>query len=303
MNQLQLLEICKGLNCDKINCDTLSLRVAIRNMAILLNIPEVSGHYTRHELTFIPKDKGGVYCFYSEDQELLYIGKSLHLKHRISLHLSGKTNAKDFQDEFYYVETYYIKDKMEMDILEIYMINTLKPRYNVLQNYSIENDMDGYEENNYLVHIDKGQKNTLIDTTNTLMIDHELFTKLRNINKCTGAEKRSISTQLYNLIKNSFNQETWIKMKDNTKNAINFYCWLGSETGMVFSSPEFVGEKYNVSARMIRNVMNNLVENGFLVKGNRKHKDRNGKGKVVYFFVKHPNYLEIENLIYNYANR
>jgi len=65
----------------------------------------------------------GVYFLYDND-EIVYIGKSKKLKHRLAIHLS------DNKKEFSKVEIYEVPSLLDMHVLEVYMIAMHLPKYN-----------------------------------------------------------------------------------------------------------------------------------------------------------------------------
>lgn len=83
----------------------------------------------------------GVYLMYSQDDELLYIGKSTHLRHRVANHLRGNTNTKWFHKEVHRVAIVAAEDIPRFKAahpncldFEYYLINELKPKYNKTAN-------------------------------------------------------------------------------------------------------------------------------------------------------------------------
>lgn len=71
-----------------------------------------------------------IYCFYSKDNEILYIGKTIDVQNRLRQHWSGKTNTQYCFYEFDKAYIYYIDRETDLDELETILINTLKPKYN-----------------------------------------------------------------------------------------------------------------------------------------------------------------------------
>ena len=67
-----------------------------------------------------------VYKHLDEDENILYIGKSKSLLYRQRQH---KKNAEWF-DKVDSIEYCTLSSKSEMDLVEIYLINTLNPKYN-----------------------------------------------------------------------------------------------------------------------------------------------------------------------------
>ena len=80
----------------------------------------------------ISREKGGVFFFYNEANELLFVGKARKIRQRIKKHFEDNVSpVKDHRDEIYKIEVYEIEDQMEREIYETYAINTFKAKYNV----------------------------------------------------------------------------------------------------------------------------------------------------------------------------
>lgn len=103
---------------------------------------------------YLTPNVSGIYKFYSSDNELLYIGKSNDIRSRVSSHVSGSTNTEKFYLEFSYLTCIFIDNPLFLDIIETYMINTLKPKYNKSKVFKIE----ASETNNPFVHKKKTEK-------------------------------------------------------------------------------------------------------------------------------------------------
>lgn len=89
------------------------------------NIEPVSKRYE------IDKEISGVYFFFNDNSELMYIGKTINLRTRICAHVAGSTNTRDISHnfkQFCYVE---IEDSVDMDIYETWYINIFKPKLNI----------------------------------------------------------------------------------------------------------------------------------------------------------------------------
>jgi hypothetical protein len=84
----------------------------------------------QESLLNVPELVSGVYCFYSHTNDPLYVGKSIKLKSRLIAHISGQTHTKDFYDIFFYVKVWFIKEPTDIEMIETYLINHLKPVYN-----------------------------------------------------------------------------------------------------------------------------------------------------------------------------
>lgn len=98
-----------------------------------IKIPELSDKYkVPMDLKSLPRNVGGLYFFYSQFDELLYLGRSKDLYNRVRNHLSGLSNTKGFYKSFHYVR-YFINESIFEQ--EIYAINILKPKFNISRSY------------------------------------------------------------------------------------------------------------------------------------------------------------------------
>lgn len=84
-----------------------------------------------------------LYKFY-DDNELLYLGKTVDLSDRMSGHFKRKKSPTSvFRDEIKRVEVCQFENEADLNIMEVYLISTLKPKYNgscstnVLPTYSL----------------------------------------------------------------------------------------------------------------------------------------------------------------------
>lgn len=73
-----------------------------------------------------------IYICYSNEKELLYIGKTNNLKRRIKEHEKTSKWIDEVKNIFYSE----LNTNIEMGIYEIYYINKYNPKYNILDNYN-----------------------------------------------------------------------------------------------------------------------------------------------------------------------
>lgn len=73
----------------------------------------------------------GVYFIYDKNQILLYIGRAVNIKKRISIHLS-KISYPYFvpDEEIEFIKFILLKDEKEIDLLESFFIYLYQPKYN-----------------------------------------------------------------------------------------------------------------------------------------------------------------------------
>jgi excinuclease ABC subunit C len=80
-------------------------------------------------------DKPGVYRFYDEKRQLLYVGKAKNLKKRVSSYFSKKHDSGKVTlmvSKIRDIETTIVSSELEALLLESNMIKQLKPRFNVM---------------------------------------------------------------------------------------------------------------------------------------------------------------------------
>lgn len=86
-------------------------------------------------------DRPGVYLFYGDDDALLYVGKSIHLRQRIRAHFSGDyTNAKEMRISRAVRRVDWRETGGEVGalLMEAHLVKTLRPLHNHLLRHSGE---------------------------------------------------------------------------------------------------------------------------------------------------------------------
>jgi excinuclease UvrABC nuclease subunit len=92
-------------------------------------IKDIYGFIDFHQ---IPRDKGGIFMFYNEADELLFVGKARKLRQRIKKHFEDNVSPmKQHRNEVYTIKACIVEDPMEREIYETYIINELQSKYNV----------------------------------------------------------------------------------------------------------------------------------------------------------------------------
>lgn len=104
---------------------------------INIEIPKTSKLHDIKQVDEIPQ-KRGVYFLYSKTHDLLYVGKAKNLRIRIREHINGNTNTKDFSNKIKEIEYFVETNAFHAELYETYIINTLKPKYNVSKVYKID---------------------------------------------------------------------------------------------------------------------------------------------------------------------
>jgi excinuclease UvrABC nuclease subunit len=94
--------------------------------------PELSNIYGFTDFHLIPRDMGGIFMFYNDNEELLFVGKARKLRPRIKKHFEDTTSPmKANRDEVTKIDVCLIGDPVHREIYETYIVNELKAKYNV----------------------------------------------------------------------------------------------------------------------------------------------------------------------------
>ncbi|WP_462411325.1 nucleotide excision repair endonuclease [Neobacillus sp. Marseille-QA0830] len=94
--------------------------------------PEQSNIFGFTDFHLIPRDKGGIFMFYNNDKELLFVGKARKLRQRIKKHFEDNVSPiKMHREEVTKIEVCVIEDPVHREIYETYIINELKAKYNI----------------------------------------------------------------------------------------------------------------------------------------------------------------------------
>jgi len=96
------------------------------------NNPELSDIYGFTDFHLIPRDKGGIFMFYNNNKELLFVGKARKLRQRIKKHFEDNVSPmKMHRDEVAKISVCIIEDPVHREIYETYIINELEAKYNI----------------------------------------------------------------------------------------------------------------------------------------------------------------------------
>ncbi|WP_456363588.1 nucleotide excision repair endonuclease [Priestia aryabhattai] len=80
----------------------------------------------------IPRKVAGIYMFFDKDGQLLYVGQAVSLRSRVREHFySSKSAIKDHRGEVFKISVFYVKDALDRELYETYIINKYKAKYNV----------------------------------------------------------------------------------------------------------------------------------------------------------------------------
>ena len=118
-----------------------------------------------------------VYKHLNNEEEIIYIGKSKSLLHRQRQH----SKNSEWFDEIDSIEYCVLDSKIEMDIVELYLINTLNPKYNKKDKREDKFGTVNISELNWL-EFDMSELDSVKNNIKNLAYDYEKFIS-ENINK------------------------------------------------------------------------------------------------------------------------
>ncbi len=94
--------------------------------------PVLSNIYGFTDFHLIPRDRAGIFMFYNNKEELLFVGKARKLRPRIKKHFEDTVSVmKMNRDEVTRIDVCIVEDSVHREIYETYIINALKSKYNV----------------------------------------------------------------------------------------------------------------------------------------------------------------------------
>lgn len=94
--------------------------------------PQLSNIYGFTDFHLIPRDYGGIFMFYNDQDELLYVGKARKLRPRIKKHFEDTvSDIKEHRNEVTRIDVSLIESPVHREIYETYIINEFKAKYNV----------------------------------------------------------------------------------------------------------------------------------------------------------------------------
>jgi DNA polymerase-3 subunit epsilon len=117
-----------------------------------VNASKLPPNFTMEQLHALPEDCG-IYYFHNQNNEVIYVGKSINIKKRIMEHFAAKTaKAQKMQRDVHDITFEVTGSELAALLLESHEIKTLLPRYNTAQkpqkkSYCIfkYQDEDGYQ--------------------------------------------------------------------------------------------------------------------------------------------------------------
>ncbi|MDY3801415.1 MAG: nucleotide excision repair endonuclease [Bacilli bacterium] len=201
-----------------------------------------------------------IYMMYNEKNELLYVGQTKNLKRRFQGHFTKATLEVDtWKKDVSYIDTFECKTEYDMRIIEIYLIGTLKPKYNkefvFNDDVSLKIKFDKFNCKRYLIHekfISNLKDEILIaNDLDDILFDNTVKNKIKN-NVIVYEGKMNTNYFKKNLRKNELshlwfdNQATDEQIKQVCCNLENYFknkIVSKSENILVIVYDEFVLDK------------------------------------------------------------
>ncbi|MED3649965.1 GIY-YIG nuclease family protein [Heyndrickxia sporothermodurans] len=128
---------------------------------------------------------GGIYAIYDNNDECLYVGKSIDLRSRLRNHL----RSSPFASEIDYITVYFSNNEAERDIYETFAINFFRAKYNrdkVSGRKVLRKDVEQLEESLQELEELKIRRDDLIYEIGALDTTYGKPRKVRYINNFTG---------------------------------------------------------------------------------------------------------------------
>lgn len=110
----------------------INITIPTVDVTIMKDMDQEHGNPYGFDIHPIPRDKGGIFMFYNEDEELLFVGKARKLRRRIKQHFENNVSViKSNRDEIDKIDVCLIEDPVHREIYETYIINELQAKYNI----------------------------------------------------------------------------------------------------------------------------------------------------------------------------
>lgn len=91
--------------------------------------------------------------------------------------------------------------------------------------------------------------------------------------------------------------DKWFNLKESTRQAIDYICFLSIERGFVWASPDHIATKHGIGKSTVYDALKVLREEDILFKANRCSKKQNGLGCSMHFFTIHPYFDHIKGFL------
>ena len=121
------------------------------------------------------------------------------------------------------------------------------------------------------------------------IIEHDVFKQILQYRPAVTLEedRNNIKMSMLRSIIHAIG-EKWARMKDETKSALEYMCFLSIERGFVFAGSHHVSDRYDIDSRTVRRYLLFLEQKGVIKRLWRSSTRQNGRGKAVIFFTSHP---------------
>lgn len=94
--------------------------------------PQLSHIYGFTDFHLITREEAGIFMFYGENDELLFVGKARKLRPRIKKHFEDNVSPmKNHREEVRRIDVCVVADPTHREIYETYLINSGRAKYNV----------------------------------------------------------------------------------------------------------------------------------------------------------------------------
>lgn len=108
--------------------------------------------------------------------------------------------------------------------------------------------------------------------------------------------RKALKYTLLDTIESVFGDK-WFNLRDKTRQAIEYICFLSIDRGFVYASPDHISTKYGIARSTVYEALKVLREEGLLFKANRSSRKQNGLGCSVHFFTMHPYFAHINSYL------
>ncbi|WP_219834628.1 nucleotide excision repair endonuclease [Paenibacillus sp. R14(2021)] len=93
--------------------------------------PQLSHIYGFTDFHLISREEGGIFMFYNNKDELLFVGKARKLRPRIKKHFEDTVSPiKNHRDEVTKIEVCIVEGLLDRAIYETYIANKFRAKYN-----------------------------------------------------------------------------------------------------------------------------------------------------------------------------
>lgn len=123
---------------------------------IMLQELSLSEFYNVGDYHDLDKYSSGLYFFYNDDNELMYVGNSEHLLSRVRGHVTGNEHTGDIKHNFKKYRFAILEDPVDRDIYETWYINLWKPVLNTAKVFTYRTKR--YEEDYNPIYVAKKKK-------------------------------------------------------------------------------------------------------------------------------------------------